>query len=516
MRRSWFVASLAAVAFTASTATGMFADPPAAPVLRLLANAKRALEKAPDDPHLLYLVGRTHAVAYAQGMDATCRTSGFGRKADTEDGLPRFGTRSYDLLEFKGEADPDRLAHLQDGIRHLRAAAALAKAPEQAHPKPEKSGSAGDKDAGAGDEEKRAWTAEEIEELRRRGPDDRAMIHLGLAWLLDDGSRFASKLGHPENPAPKAELSETDAAAIDARIEALGAKDDTERSKAYADLRTSFARCWPRLVDAKDHKDEIVRKAVSSLLDRWWKDQALDQYRQAFALTKDNDLKATKFDGIYRIAREAGAAIVRLLDASAGVTEAERVAIDKERESVAKDLLQAPNGFAITPVIFPISAPRPMGDLLPPGRTARFDLAGDGIQRLWPWPSADAGFLVWTPAPDAPVTSGRNLIGERTWWIFWRDGYEPLSMLDDDGDGRLRGAELEGLGVWCDADGDGVSDPGEVQPVAERKIEWIAVRATRLEDGVPAADLGIGFADGSTRPTYDWTPHSLPEPRPQQ
>jgi hypothetical protein len=56
---------------------------------------------------------------------------------------------------------------------------------------------------------------------------------------------------------------------------------------------------------------------------------------------------------------------------------------------------------------------------------------------------------------------------------------EPLAALDDDGDGRLEGAELDGLAVW---------------------------RATGLEDGVPANPRGLGLRDGTTRPTCDWTP----------
>jgi hypothetical protein len=70
MRRRWIVTA-ATVALGAGIASAKFMRFPEAPVKRLLGNLARELEKSPDDPHLLYLAGRTHAIAYAQGEDAT-------------------------------------------------------------------------------------------------------------------------------------------------------------------------------------------------------------------------------------------------------------------------------------------------------------------------------------------------------------------------------------------------------------------------------------------------------------
>jgi hypothetical protein len=106
---------------------------------------------------------------------------------------------------------------------------------------------------------------------------------------------------------------------------------------------------------------------------------------------------------------------------------------------------------------------------------------------------------------------GRQLFGSRTWWIFWQDGYEPLAALDDDGDGRLSGAELDGICVWRDRDGDAVEDAGEIETAAEFGVTAIETRPDATEDGVPARRRGVVLADGTTRPTYDWTPRAVPD-----
>jgi hypothetical protein len=476
----WLAA--AAVAFAATASRAMFMDPPEAPVKRLLTNIAKELEKTPDDPHLLYLAGRTHAVAYAMGEDAKARAwpADGSQRGGPKVELPEFSTRSFDRLRFEGEADEVRLGHLCDGIRLLRRASELAKAPP----------------------ETRSWD------------DDRPVLFLGLAWLLDDGSRFAPKLGHPEGVKTNDAVPVTERAAYDGYIQQLTAKTEDERKQAYVSLRRSLSRCWPSLRANVDAKDPLVREKAGALLTRWWQDQALDAYRKAFALTRERDLKEVKEDGTcqgtFSIARESGQAILRLLD-----DFPDPDANAKEAKAVKADLatFDSPGGFSVTPMIFPVSRAASLADLLAENRTARFDLAGDGVVRRWPWPSSDAGFLVWSPEGGKPIASGRQLFGARTWWIFWRDGFEPLRMLDDDGDGRLSGAELDGIGVWRDRDGNGVCDAGEVESAAAFGVAWIAVTATRTEDGVPANDRGIGLADGSTRPTYDWTPRSIAEPR---
>jgi hypothetical protein len=93
-----------------------------------------------------------------------------------------------------------------------------------------------------------------------------------------------------------------------------------------------------------------------------------------------------------------------------------------------------------------------------------------------------------------------------TFWLFWDNGYEALSSLDDDGDGRLRGGELGGIALWHDRDADGISDSGEIQTLAAHGISAIS---TTFEldhchpDRIAWSPRGVTFTDGTTRPTFD-------------
>jgi hypothetical protein len=118
---------------------------------------------------------------------------------------------------------------------------------------------------------------------------------------------------------------------------------------------------------------------------------------------------------------------------------------------------------------------------------------------------------VWDPEQTGRILSGRQLFGSATWSMFWPDGYAPLTALDDDGDGWLAGRELAGLAVWCDRNGNGVSDAGEVASLARLGIARVAVRPSGRQEGAPCNPQGMQRSDGTFLPTYDWMPVSRPE-----
>lgn len=84
--------------------------------------------------------------------------------------------------------------------------------------------------------------------------------------------------------------------------------------------------------------------------------------------------------------------------------------------------------------------------------------------------------------------------------MFWRDGFQALSALDDNHDGWLSGAELTGLAVWIDRNQNGRSDPGEVISLADAGILRISVQAAVDADGTLANPRGIEFIDGRRTP----------------
>jgi hypothetical protein len=140
------------------------------------------------------------------------------------------------------------------------------------------------------------------------------------------------------------------------------------------------------------------------------------------------------------------------------------------------------------------------------GSRVEFDFAGTGDRRAQGWLTPDAAWLVWDPEWRGDVRSGFDMIGQRTWSVFWRDGFEALRALDDNRDGELTGGELGGLSLWRDENRNGVSDAGEVIPVNIHGIAGLAVRGNDMRPGLITAPNGVRFDNGQTRALYDWTP----------
>ena len=112
-----------------------------------------------------------------------------------------------------------------------------------------------------------------------------------------------------------------------------------------------------------------------------------------------------------------------------------------------------------------------------------------GKQRPWSvWKgSAKAPLLVYDPQHTGKVSDVTQLFGS---WTFggkqtaaldsgarsgalagpWDNGYEALAQLDRNGDGEIRGNELDALALWFDANRDAVSQPGEVVAIHAAQV----------------------------------------------
>jgi hypothetical protein len=161
-------------------------------------------------------------------------------------------------------------------------------------------------------------------------------------------------------------------------------------------------------------------------------------------------------------------------------------------------------GRAITPLVISLEAGLSLPQLIDSPATAQFDLDGSGHSQRWGWLTPKAALLVYDPEGTGRITSGLQLFGNVTFWMFWKDGYDALASLDDNGDGELHGDELRGLALWQDVNGNGISDPGEVCSVSDYGIRSISCRAEIGTDGVLTSPIGVVFDDGSTRPSFDW------------
>ncbi|HXE72066.1 MAG TPA: hypothetical protein VNO81_05355 [Candidatus Nitrosotenuis sp.] len=97
-----------------------------------------------------------------------------------------------------------------------------------------------------------------------------------------------------------------------------------------------------------------------------------------------------------------------------------------------------------------------------------FDVDGDGDLDRTEWLARGGGdgLLVMDVDGDGKI-NGRELMNEtgiQGEQNKYKDGWEKArDLFDADKDGLLKGEELKKLKVWCDENGDGVTDPGELK-----------------------------------------------------
>jgi VCBS repeat-containing protein len=103
-----------------------------------------------------------------------------------------------------------------------------------------------------------------------------------------------------------------------------------------------------------------------------------------------------------------------------------------------------------------------------------FDYNGDGVAETTAWVGPDDGLLVLDRNGDGRINDGSEL-------VFAEGGLSDLQGLaanyDSNGDGQLDAADTEfaRFGVWRDANGNGVTDPGELQSLTEAGIASIGL-----------------------------------------
>ena len=229
--------------------------------------------------------------------------------------------------------------------------------------------------------------------------------------------------------------------------------------------------------------------------------KAVAAYRAAIEVAWPQERDRTAIMGWLSVTEETSRYLVPLLDP----------ARDKEEIAKLRGYSQQLEKMArmITPIAIPLGGRLAVEDLVDRSAVVAFDADGSGLRRSWTWITPDAGWLVFDSRQTRQIQSGLQMFGSVTFWLFWDNGYEALRSLDDDGDGRLLGRELAGLAIWRDVNGNGISEPGEVTPLAAWNIVELSCEAIGPgPDDDPKlvtafSPDGVRFADGTTRPTYD-------------
>ena len=326
----------------------------------------------------------------------------------------------------------------------------------------------------------------------------------------------------PKNVQLRFNLARAHAMAYALRTDTVRARENAEKSGGLfgdgsavsftvtpTDDKDKLKAAKEHLAKAVEQYEEVLKLApdhLVALLGYAWcveqsgqKRKAVGEYRKVIkgAWEKEKDSRMGRMYGQF-LTVEAAGCLIPLLDKDK----------DKEEIKTLQERIKRLGvlGRPISPIVIPLHDGLTASELEDHSANVAFDADGTGLQKRWTWITRDAGWLVNDPHHTGKVTSALQLFGNVTFWMFWENGYQALAALDDDRDGMLAGKELDGLAIWQDLNGNGLSDRGEVKPLAEWGIVAISCRYvldTNRSDRMAYSPRGVFFRDGSNRPTYD-------------
>ena len=133
---------------------------------------------------------------------------------------------------------------------------------------------------------------------------------------------------------------------------------------------------------------------------------------------------------------------------------------------------------------------------------AFFDLDVNGFAELTAWVKGDDGFLAFDRNGNGRIDDRTELFGAlNPTWAQFANGFTELAKLNTNGDGRIdaQDAAFGSLRIWRDLDGDGLTDEGELQTLAQAGITSINLAATYVNQ--TRGDSWISHAGTFTRGT---------------
>lgn len=151
--------------------------------------------------------------------------------------------------------------------------------------------------------------------------------------------------------------------------------------------------------------------------------------------------------------------------------------------------------------------------------SAYFDLDNDGFRERVAWSLSGDGFLVRDRNGNGQIDnitemfgSGRASFNGGTAVQQGTSGFAELTTLDSNFDGVINALDVEfaTLRVWIDANGDAITDDGELKTLGELGIVSISLKTLQSDDldcGCDGTEVtyrsDVTFADGSLRNVYD-------------
>lgn len=275
------------------------------------------------------------------------------------------------------------------------------------------------------------------------------------------------------------------------------ATDDAGKKMAAEAHLNATIEQYEKLLKAEP-KNDLVRLGYGWALKEAGKEmQAMVEFRRVIdSAWKKEQGTTTAGLGWYSLTIEAAQYLTPMLNEKTDQAEIE----DLKAKVARMSRVRRP----VTPIAIPLAAGLELEDLCAADSSVVFDADGSGVAKRWTWITPQAGWLVYDQPKLGKIDSALQMFGNVTFWCFWKNGYHALSSLDDDADGRLRGAELQHLAIWCDANSNGVSDVGEVKPLAAYDIVELSCQGETIsgrQDLISTS--GVVFANGKKRDSFD-------------
>lgn len=142
---------------------------------------------------------------------------------------------------------------------------------------------------------------------------------------------------------------------------------------------------------------------------------------------------------------------------------------------------------------------------------AYFDLDNDGFAERTAWIGSGDGFLVRDLNANGKIDNISEMFGSNG----GGDGFNSLAALDSNSDGVISAADTSfgDLKIWKDANGDGITQVGELTTLGENGITSISLSTTSISDEVNGVELSssstVEFTGGIQREVADaWLPNN--------
>lgn len=128
--------------------------------------------------------------------------------------------------------------------------------------------------------------------------------------------------------------------------------------------------------------------------------------------------------------------------------------------------------------------------------------------------------LVLDQKSRGKVVDGKQLVGTFAFGQEWENGYDVLSAMDKNQDGKLTDKELDPFSLWFDEKSDGVPEAGEIRTLSEMDVVTISFNNygpgrngdLRLEKGFERRVAGIIVHGASVNWKSRIVPAKLPVP----